>query len=124
MSIARRARDAGGGHIQFPRPRGHLCIELGCDESIGTEGVGLDDIRANRKESFVDPPDQVRTRTHQNVRAVLAAEPVLAAAIGAGMDGGPHRPVEEERAPIKFAEKRCHRGSVTGEPPSFNRSSA
>ena len=65
--------------------------------------------------------NDVRSGLDQQVNAILAAEVVALDVQRQGLDGGPHRPVEDEQSSVKFLENAASHGRIV--PPdglSFN----
>ena len=123
MAIAGRSRDARSLLVERMHPTDHLLVELRGDQPVGAEGVGLDDVGTSGQHGLVDPLDQVGTAAHQDVRAVVASEPILGAAVLAGVDRGSHRTVEQHGATVHDTQKAAgHAPKVVLPRRSFNRS--
>jgi hypothetical protein len=79
--------------------------ELGQHETVGAEGIGLDDVGPRGQERLVDLADDIGTALDQDVGAVLAAAVVGVDVEVAGVDGGAHRAVEDQDAAADLVEK-------------------
>ena len=97
MSQAARAI-CGGGAVVLVEPVGHA--DLGEDDLVGAEGVGLDGVAAGGEERFVDLPDdsgRVKLRTSEMFswpsQSLLQVE-------RAGLQVGAHRAVEDDDASL------------------------
>ena len=105
MLLARRPGELGPLPVQTAGEGDHLLVELRPHQQIGPEGVGLDAVGADLEEALVDPLDHVRSTAGEDLRAVLAAQPVLRTAVRARLEAGAHGAVDHEDSAVEFGEQ-------------------
>ena len=71
--VARGARNLRAKFVQLARPRHHLWIKIRAHKFVGSKCVGLHNIGAGQKKSFVNALNHVGARLHKNVSAIVAA---------------------------------------------------
>ena len=91
--------------IQVIHPTNHFFIKVCRDKFVGSECVSLYNISTRSKKTFVDTLNDVWSRSHQYISAIIATDVIRRSAIGACVNGCSHRSVEDERSQIELTEK-------------------
>ena len=122
--VAGGARDAGRLPVQLPGEGDEFVAELGEDQLVGPEGVGLHRVGAGGEVLLVDLLDEFRPRADQEIHAVLVTQVVGLDVEIDILDRGSHRAVQKKDPACKlFNEATRHGKSVAIGLDTFNRSS-
>ena len=84
-----------------------LKVVLGQNDASGAEGIGLNHIAANLKETGMDVADDIRPTQNQQFVASLFSPEIIDTGI-AGLDAGAHGAVVNDNALADGLEKITH----------------
>jgi hypothetical protein len=100
--------------VEVAGPAHEVVVELGEDQLVGPEGVGLHGVGAGLQEGPVDALHQLRAAPDEQVHAVLVAEIVPVDRQVEALEGRPHRPVEDENPLLECLEEAAgHEGIIS-----------
>ena len=105
VGLAGGPRDLGGLLVEVVGPGDEFLVELGEDELVGPEGVGLDGVGPGGEVALVDLLDELGAGADEDVHTVLPPEVVPVDGEGHRLESRTHRPIEKQDAAAEMVEQ-------------------